>query len=137
MNLESQKRMMESIDSCIESGLEENGVVLYYAIKYFTIRKMTTITIVKKIAPMILHPHLWVQEQAKEYLGMCLMENPPTRMFTLLRETFEPPFPLQPQDMIDNILLPRPLTESEVDFGKKILKDRKIGLTEKIFMEYL
>lgn len=69
---------------------------------------------------------------------MCLEENPPTRIFLLFREIFEPPFPLQPKDIIDDILLPHPLLDNEVDFSKKKIKDsRKIGLTEKLFLEYL
>lgn len=92
-------------------------------------RKTTTIGIVKKIAPMVIHPHLWVQSAAKQFIEMCLNENPPTRMFFLLREVFWPPFPLQPKDIIDDVLLPKPLIESEVDFVKKSLISEKKDIT--------
>lgn len=65
VDAESHKSYMEAIDSCIEAGFEENGFCLCYAIKYFTVRKSYAPHIVKKIAPMVIHPHLWVREQAK------------------------------------------------------------------------
>jgi hypothetical protein len=46
----------------MESGLDENGISLYYAIKYFTRRKIFSPGIVKKIGPMVIHPHLWIRE---------------------------------------------------------------------------
>lgn len=121
IDVDSHKKIIDVIDSCIETGLDENGISLYYAIRYFTCRKISIPAIVKKIAPLIIHPHLWVREQAKEYLDMCLQENPPPRVFFLFREVFQPPFPLQPKDIVDNILLPQPLLDSEVDFARRKL----------------
>ena len=60
-NAEIHKKKFDIIDSCVESSLEENGLTLYYAIKYFTTRRISTIPIAKKIAPMVIHPHLWVR----------------------------------------------------------------------------
>ena len=85
---ESHKRMIDIIDSCVESGLDENGLSLFYAIRYFTFRRAFPFSLVNKIAPMVIHPHLWVRDQAKEYMEMCLEENPPTRIFFLFREVF-------------------------------------------------
>ena len=65
--------MMEAIDVCIENNLEENGLALYYAIKYFTVRKITDKGIVKKICPMVIHPYLWIRDQAKSFIEMCLV----------------------------------------------------------------
>ena len=65
IDTELHKKIIDVIDSCVESGLDENGISLYYAIKYFTKRKVCTTVIVKKIALMVIHPHLWVREQAK------------------------------------------------------------------------
>lgn len=72
IDTESHKKIVDVIDNCIETSLDENGFSLYYAIKYFTVRKIFTPSIVKKIGPMVIHPHLWVREEAKDYLNMCL-----------------------------------------------------------------
>lgn len=56
----------------MESGLDENGISLYYTIKYFTNRKVFNQNIVKKIAAMVIHPHLWVREQAKDFIEVVL-----------------------------------------------------------------
>ncbi len=65
IDVESHKKIIDVIDNCIESSLDENGISLFYAVKYFTVRKIFTPIIVKKIAPMVIHPHLWVRDQAK------------------------------------------------------------------------
>lgn len=112
MGTESYKKIIDVIDNCIETSLDENGFSLYYAIRYFTVKQIDTPMIVKKIGPLVIHPHVWVRESARDYIAMCLDKNPPTRIFFLFREIFAPPFPLQPKDMTDNILLPEPLLES-------------------------
>lgn len=65
IDTELHKKIIDVIDNCIESGLDETGISLYYAIKYFTHRKVCVPSIVKKIALMVIHPHLWVRDQAK------------------------------------------------------------------------
>jgi hypothetical protein len=56
----------------VESELNENGIPLYYAIKYFTTRRKFTDALVKKIAAFVIHPHLWVRTEARAYLEACL-----------------------------------------------------------------
>jgi hypothetical protein len=83
---------------------------------------------------LVVHPNLWVREQAKEYLRMVLEENPPSHAYYLLCEIFEPPFPLEPKHLIDSLLLPTPLQEEEVDFADRVIKKtKKRGPTYDLF----
>jgi hypothetical protein len=45
----------------MEAGLYDYGVALHYGIKYFTIRKNTSLDIVHKIVHHIVNPYLWVR----------------------------------------------------------------------------
>jgi hypothetical protein len=90
----SQMRILDAIDQCIEEELYGNNISLYYSIKYFTNRKLCTPNIINKICPLVVHPHLWVREQAKDYLRMVLEENSPSRVYYLLYDIFEAPLPL-------------------------------------------
>ena len=65
--------MMDIIDSCVETGLDENGICLFYAIRYFNHRKHCSTALSNKIAPLIIHSHLWVRDEAKSYIEMCLL----------------------------------------------------------------
>ncbi len=56
-----QKYIIDVFDNCMESGLRDTGIALCYGIKYFTIRKNTSIDIVQKIAPHIINPHRWIR----------------------------------------------------------------------------
>lgn len=49
-------------DSCVESGLEEYGIGLFHSIRYFTVRKCTAQSIVKKIAIHVINPNKWVRD---------------------------------------------------------------------------
>lgn len=105
-----QRYIIDVFDNCMESGLAEIGLALCYSIKYFTIRKNVSIDIVHKIAPHIINPHRWVREEAYEYVGMCLEQFPPAKIFFLFRDVFDAPFPLTPENLSEEVLLPEPLS---------------------------
>jgi hypothetical protein len=68
----THRHILDAFDSCIESGLEEAGMGLFYSIKYFTIRKSTSHFIIKKIAPQVVNPNKWIRDEALCYVKMCL-----------------------------------------------------------------
>jgi hypothetical protein len=99
-------RTLEALDGYMLSKLSETDMALFYVIQYFTVRKLCSLHIVMKIAPMVMHSHLWVSEQAKLYLAMMIERNIPHHAFFMLREVFAAQFPILPKDMTDGILLP-------------------------------
>lgn len=46
---------------------------------------------------------------------MCLDEYPPTKNYFFFRDIFEPPFPLKPEDMSHDVLLPIALKDTDID----------------------
>jgi hypothetical protein len=46
---------------------------------------------------------------------MCLEEYPPTKNYFFFKDIYEAPFPLKPQDIDEEILLPNPLKDSDID----------------------
>jgi hypothetical protein len=53
---------------------------------------------------------------------MCLKEYPATKNYFFFKDIFDPPFPLQPDDVEEEVLLPLPLKDSEVDLKEKKIK---------------
>jgi len=90
---------LEVFDSSVEGGLDEHGMGLVYAIQYFTLRKITTTNIIKKITPHVINPSKWVRDSALNYIKMCLNEYPPTKNFFFFKDIFAAPFPLKPEDI--------------------------------------
>jgi hypothetical protein len=68
---------------------------------------------------------------------MCLQEYPPTKSYFFFKDVFPPPFPLKPEDVDEDILLPAPLKESEVDLKDKRLKIDRNCVTARLFGDYL
>ena len=92
----SHRHILDAFDSCIESGLDEIGMGLFYSIRYFTLRKSTSHFIIKKIAPHVINPNKWVSDEAIAYIRMCLQEYPATKNYFFFKDIFEAPFPLKP-----------------------------------------
>ncbi len=68
---------------------------------------------------------------------MCLKEYPATKNYFFFKDIFDPPFPLQPDDVEEEVLLPLPLKDSEVDLKEKKIKVEKPNLTIGLFSDYL
>jgi hypothetical protein len=47
---------------------------------------------------------------------MCLEQFPPTKIFLIFRDVLDPPFPLTVENLSENIFLPEPLRDIDVDF---------------------
>ena len=84
----THKHILDVFDSCMESGLEEEGIGLFYTIQYFTIRKSTTNYLIKKIAPHVINPSKWIRDEALKYVAMCLREYPPTKNYFFFKDIF-------------------------------------------------
>jgi len=68
---------------------------------------------------------------------MCLEQFPPAKIFFLFRDVIDAPFPLTVQNLSEDVLLPEPLREIDVNFKERKFTNRisrKIGLTEKKFV---
>jgi hypothetical protein len=94
---------------------------LFYSIKYFTIRKSTSHFIIRKIAPHAINPSKWIRDEAIAYVKMCLEEYPATKNYFFFKDIFDPPFPLKPEDVEEDVLLPVPLRDTDID-----LRERKV-----------
>lgn len=92
---------------------------------------------IKKIAPHVINPNKWVRDEALNYITMCLKEFPPTKNYFFFKDCFLPPFPLKPEDMDEDVLLPHPLKDSEVSWQDKKLKINDYSPTIELFLDYL
>lgn len=133
----THRRILEAFDSCIEGGLDESGIGLFYSLQYFTLRKNTSASTLRKIAPHVLNPSKWVRDEAIAYMRMCLNEYPPTKNYFFFKDILEPPFPLKPEDIDDEFLLPPPLKDSDVDWRERKVKNPQRSPTIALFQEYL
>lgn len=84
----------EFLDMCLESGLDESGVAVFYAIRYFRLRQLTSEHIVAKIVPLLVYPHRWIREEAVKYVEMCVDAYPASKLYLLFSKLMDPPFPL-------------------------------------------
>jgi len=56
-----QRNIIDVFDNCMECSLCDTGIALCYSIRYFTIRKNSSLDIVQKISPHIINPHRWIR----------------------------------------------------------------------------
>lgn len=129
--------MLDVLDSCVEGALDESGMGLFYAIRYFTLRKSTSHFVVRKVAPHTVNPSKRIRDEAIAYVRMCLTEYPPTKNYFLFKDIFDPPFPLRPEDVDEELLLPQPLRETDLDLRERKIRHARPSLTTTLFSEYL
>lgn len=110
---------------------------LFYSIKYFTLRKTTSHFVIRKIAPHVINPNKWVRDEAIAYIRMCLQDYPPTKSYFFFKDIFEPPFPLKPEDVEEEVLLPLPLRDTDIDLRERKVRVEQANLTINLFTEYL
>ena len=102
---------LDFLDPCLESGLDESGVAVFYAIRYFRIRKIIKEELIKKILPLLLEPNRWIHEEVEEYIRMCLHNYPPTKLYFIFNKYLELPFPIEPAE---DLGLPKMLSSQTV-----------------------
>jgi hypothetical protein len=68
---------------------------------------------------------------------MCLQEYPATKNYFFFKDIFPPPFPLKPEDVEEEVLLPVPLRDTDIDLRERRVRVEQSNLTIVLFTDYL
>lgn len=143
-NEKNQMMLFICADRCLQ---ENNDLLLYYTIKFFTelvhnrlITKDQELNYLKKIVPFTIFPSLWIRQQSYAYISALIAKYSPLEFYLHFQPTVKRYLKEDAAFINQEILLtlvPDPIKRTDIDFAnKKVTLTNSLSDRQRLIINY-